>query len=226
MGLRRMTIVAAAALAGLGVSAASASAARVANGDFERGNLSGWQKDFSEGAGWFIYDGPFGPLRGPAPPRFPGPPQGEFGAITDQGNPSRMILSQVVDLQPGKKHKLKFKLAYNNTATGKPRLRRGGFAGFFTPKSLKFNKAARPNQQFRMDVMKPGAPIKSLKNKHVLDRVYRTDRGDRNRRPYRAVKADLSDYAGDRVRLRFAVVVTEAVLNVGIDAVKIKTKND
>ena len=26
--------------------------------------------------------------------------------------------------------------------------------------------------------MKPGAPIKSLKNKHVLDRVYRTDRGD------------------------------------------------
>lgn len=43
---------------------------------------------------------------------------------------------------------------------------------------------------------------------------------------YRAVKADLSDYAGDRVRLRFAVVVTEAVLNVGIDAVKIKTKND
>jgi hypothetical protein len=74
--------------------------------------------------------------------------------------------------------------------------------------------------------MKPGAPIKSLKDKHVLDRVYRTDRGDANRRNYRTIKADLTDYAGDRVRLRFAVVVTEAVLNVGIDAVKIKTKND
>ena len=226
MGLRRMTIVAAAALAGLGVSAAGASAARVANGDFERGNLSGWQKDFSEAGGWFIYDGPFGPLRGPTP-EVPAPPQGDFGAITSQGNPSRMFLSQVVDLKPGKKHKLKFKLAYNNRNTGKARLRGPKVSpGFWTPRHFRFGKAARPNQQFRMDVMKPGAPIKSLKSKHVLDRVYRTDRGDRNRRPYRAVKADLSDYAGDRVRLRFAVVVTEAVLNVGIDAVKIKTKND
>ena len=75
--------------------------------------------------------------------------------------------------------------------------------------------------------MKPGAPIKSLKNKHVLDRVYRTDRGDRESPdlPGDEGRSD-SDYAGDKVRLRFAVVVTEAVLNVGIDAVKIKTKND
>jgi len=227
MGLRRMTIVAAAALAGLGISAAGASAARVANGDFERGNLSGWQKDFSEAGGWFVYDGPFGPLRGPAP-LVPAPPQGEFGAISAQGEPSRMILSQVVDLQSGKKHKLKFKLAYDNRNTGAPRdrLRRGISSGFFTPKSFRFGMAARPNQQFRMDVMKPGAPIKSLKNKHVLDRVYRTDRGDPNRRNFRTIKADLTDFAGDRVRLRFAVVVTEAELNVGIDAVKIKTKND
>ncbi len=226
MGLRRMTIVAAAALAGLGISAAGASAARVVNGDFERGNLSGWQKDFAGPGGWFAYEGVFTPLRGPVVGSVPAPPQGEFGAISNQGMPSRMILSQVVDLKPGKKHKLKFKLAYNNTNTGGPRLRRGAFEGFFTPKSFKFGMAARPNQQFRMDVMKPGAPIKSLKDKHVLDRVYRTDRGDPNRRNYRTIKADLTDYAGDKVRLRFAVAVTEAVLNVGIDAVKIKTKND
>lgn len=226
MGLRRMTIVAVAALAGLGVLAASASAARVTNGDFERGNLSGWQKDFAGPGGWFAYEGVFAPLRGPVVGFVPAPPQGQFGAISDQGMPSRMILSQVVDLKPGKKHKLKFKLAYNNTNTGGPRLRRRGLEGFFTPRHFRFNKAARPNQQFRMDVMKPGAPIKSLKDKHVLDRVYRTDRGDANRRNYRTIKADLTDYAGDRVRLRFAVVVTEAVLNVGIDAVKIKTKND
>jgi hypothetical protein len=220
-----MTIVALAALAGLGVSAGSAGAARVANGDFERGNLSGGDKDFSAAGGWFAYDEPIFPLRRGIP-FLPGPPQGQFGAFSDQINPSRMILSQVVDLKSGQKHKLKFKLAYNNTNVPKTRLRRRGLDGFFTPRHFRFNKAARPNQQFRMDVMKAGAPIKSLKEKHVLDRVYRTDRGDANRRGYRTISADLTDYAGDSVRLRFATVVTEAVLNVGIDAVKIKTKND
>jgi opacity protein-like surface antigen len=222
MGKGRMTFVALAALAGLGVWAGSASAAQVKNGNFERGNLSGWQKDFSEGSAWFIYDGPFSPLTGPIG-TVPAPPQGEFGAISDQGNPSRMILSQVVDLKPGKKHKLKFQLAYNNENTGIAR--RGIFPGFRTPKNFRFGKGAAPNQQFRMDVMKPGASIKSLKKNQVLDRVYRTDRGDPNNRGYRAIRANLTEFAGDKVRLRFAVVVTEAPLNVGIDAVKIKTKN-
>jgi hypothetical protein len=224
MGPRRMTIVALSALAGVGVCAGTASAAQVKNGDFERDNLSGWQKDRTDEGAWFTYSGAFGPLRGLG---VPAPPQGEFGAISDQIGPSRMILSQVVDLDRGKQHKLKFKLAYSNRNTGAPRLRQGPplVEGFSTPKHLRFGKSARPNQQFRMDVMKPGAPIKSVKNKDILESVYRTDRGDRNQRGYRTIKADLTKYAGDKVRLRFAVVVTEAVLNVGIDAVKVKTKN-
>ena len=96
--------------------------------------------------------------------------------------------------------------------------------GFFTPNHFRFGKAARSNQQFRMDVMRLGANIKSLKDKDVLEEVYVTERGDARRRVYRTVTANLTDLAGKTVRLRFAVVVTEAQLNVGVDAVKVKTK--
>ena len=125
------------------------------------------------------------------------------------------------------RHKLKFKLAYRNENAGGPIMpvRRGSFPGFRTPHHFRFGKAARPNQQFRMDVMKPDAPIKSLKAKHILERVYITERGDGNNRNSRAVKEDLTEHAGERVRLRFAVVVTEAPLNVGVDTVKIKSKD-
>ena len=222
MRTRRITIVVLGAFAGLGVCASMAGAAKVKNGDFERGNLSGWQRDFSGAGFWEVYEGPFGLPRGPMP-AVPAPPQGDFGAITQQGDPSRMFLSQVVKLKPDKRHKLKFKLAYAQASVSARR--RGSVPGFSTPNHFRFDGAV-PNQQFRMDVMKPRAPIASLKQKHVLDRVYRTDRGDPDRRPYRTIKANLTDFAGDKVRLRFAVVVTERVLNVGIDAVEVKTRND
>jgi hypothetical protein len=219
----RIAAVALSALAGLGVWTASASGARVVNGDFERGNLTGWEEDSAGGGDWELYEGPYFPpvRRGLA--ILPAPPQGDFGVVSEQGDPGRMILSQVVKLKANRKHRLRFKLAYFNFNT--PKGRGPGADGFFTPNHLRFGSAARPQQQFRMDVMKPGAPITSLKNNHVLENVYITERGDPDRRRnYRAVSANLSDYAGERVRLRFAVAVTEARLNVGIDAVKIKTK--
>ena len=229
MSARRIGVAALCALAGLGVSASAAGAATVKNGKFENDNLNGWEKDFFGGGFWSTYEGVYpGDMkpRGPMGPlTVPPPPQGQFGAISDQGDPGAGFLSQVVKLERGKTHKLKFKLAYANQNTG-PAMRGGFPPGFHTPKSFKFGKAARPNQQFRMDVMKPGAPIKSLKKKKVLERVYITERGDPNRRGYRTIKEDLSEYAGDKVRLRFAFAVTEAPLNVGIDGVRIKSKND
>jgi hypothetical protein len=233
MGIRTVGIAALCAAAALGFGATAASAAEVENGNFESDNLNGWQEDFFGPGEWFTYEGPYFGLRSPRfaevtarrgpVPSVPAPPQGQFGAISDQGSPSAMFMSQVVKLERRMKHKLRFKLAYSNQATGAPRGM--GFQGFHTPKSFRFGKAARPNQQFRMDVMKPGAAIRSLKKNAVLDRVYRTERGDPNRRGFRTITADLSEYAGDRVRLRFAVVVTEAPLHVGIDAVKIRSKD-
>ena len=206
---------------GLGVTA-PADAARVVNGDFERGNLGGWEKHYfpsqkSPFGIWRAYTGPFspGPMRGPAP-AVPAPPQGEFGAVTEQGDPSVQILSQVVSLKPDRRHKLRFKLAYYNQNSVMAR----GAAGFITPNSLTLGQ---PNQQFRMDVMKPGAGIRAMGGA-VLDRVYRTEVGDADQKGYGPVAANLTPYAGKEVRLRFAVAVTEAPLHVGIDAIKIRTR--
>lgn len=205
------------------IGAAPAGAAKVVNGDFERGNLSGWEKHYfpsqkSPFGIWRAYSGPFfpsGPMRGPAP-AVPAPPQGEFGAITEQGDQSVQVLSQVVSLKPDRRHKLRFKLAYFNQNGAVAR----GAAGFITPNSLTLGQ---PNQQFRMDVMKPGAGIRAMGGA-VLDRVYRTEVGDADQKGYGPVTANLTPYAGKEVRLRFAVAVTEAPLYAGIDAVKVRTR--
>jgi hypothetical protein len=219
--MKQVGIAALAALAALALGTGTASAATVENGNFETGDFEGWKTDFFGPGGWFIYSGLTG--RGF---EFPPPPQGGFGAISDQDQPSAQFLSQVVKLKRGMKHKLKFQLAYHNDNVSPPMARGAEFLpGFHTPHHFRFGKNARPNQQFRMDVMKPNAPIKSLKSKHILERVYITERGDPNNRNYRTIKEDLTEHAGEKVRLRFAVVVTEEELNVGVDAVKVKSKD-
>jgi hypothetical protein len=207
----------------------TAGAATVQNGTFEGGpSLPGWKKDFFGPGAWSTYTGVFGgdTMRGMgANLTVPAPPQSEHGAISSQDSPSAAFLSQKVKLKANRRHKLRFQLAYANQNVGSPILRGDDFGnGFFTPNHFRFGKAARPNQQFRMDVMKPGADIRSLDKGDILEEVYITERGDPNRRTYRPISANLSDLAGKTVRLRFATVVTEEELNVGIDAVKVKTK--
>jgi len=121
----------------------------------------------------------------------------------------------VVKLRPRSRHRLRFQLAYQNAEPDKP--------NFVTPPTLGLGV---PNQQVRVDVLKAGAPVRSVQRRHVLDRVFRTESGDPDVRAYRAVKANLTPFAGRKIRLRFAVVVNLAPIRVGIDAVKIKTKND
>jgi hypothetical protein len=226
MAGRQVALAALGALAALALGTGTASAATVENGNFETGDLEGWDTDFFGPGGWTEYEGEFGPLRQGPSASLPAPPQGQWGAVSYQNKPSAGFLSQVVKLERRMKHKLKFQLAYRNFNVPGPMRRRGDFPpGFHTPNHFRFGKAARPNQQFRMDVMKPDAPINSAKGKHILERVYITERGDRNNRNYRTVKEDLTDYAGEKVRLRFAFAVTEAPLNVGVDAVKIRSKS-
>lgn len=220
----RLAAITAAMTIGLGTTLAGA--AHVSNGNFERGNLSGWEQDYlpgPQGGLWFAHEGPFSDIakpRGPVPATLPAPPQGDFAAVADQNDPKAQFLSQVVKPKPDQRHRLRFHLAYRNRNTGS-KMRGDGMPGFITPRT--FSRAVA-NQQFRMDVMKPNAPIGSLRADHVLKRVYRTEVGDRNVRPYRRVRANLTKLAGRKVRLRFAIVVTEAPLHVGIDAVKVKSK--
>jgi hypothetical protein len=199
------------------VAPGGAVAATVVNGDFESGSLAGWHVyRIMETGNWFAYQGTSEPIaqqRGEALPQ--APPQGAFAAITDELSPEMLILYQDVALPPGKSEKLSL-LAYFNSS--KP---------IAVPLSgaLSVDEAAlggSANQQYRIDVMKPEAPLESVDPGDILRTVFRAAPGTRKMSPTR-LTADLSAFAGQTVRLRFAVAAHEELLAAGVDAVSISS---
>lgn len=193
----------------------AAAAATVVNGDFERGSLQGWKVHRATGApnDWFAYKGTEAPIAderrqvAPLPP-----PQGVYAAIADELIADTLILYQDVALEPGVGHQLNL-FAY--FSSGKPLI------------AAETLSAEVANQQFRIDVVRPGAPLESLDPADVLSTVFRTPTTPKPKKeatprmaPTR-FSADLSPFAGQTVRLRIAVVATEEVLNAGVDAISI-----
>ena len=203
--VRRMLI----ALVTLGALAlaASAFAAKVQNGGFEDG-LAGWHKNSHGDGQWATSIDPNGaPFNSP-------PPEGVNAAYGSQGDPSSDILYQDVKLPDHGKLNLKFWAGYNNEANR-----------FATPNSLSTGPTMGPpdkkNQQFRVDVMKPSAPLRSLKDADVLKRVFRTERDDPLQRDWFKVSAGVTKLAGKKVRLRFAEVDNLFYFTVGVDDVRV-----
>ena len=187
--------------------AAPATGATVANGDFETGNLTGWTVNEVGSGGWFNYAGAVSPLSG-----FPiaAPPQGLRAAVTDQSGPGRHILYQDIALEPDHDHTLSFILYYENRASG-----------FFTPPSLDpFGGAA--NQQYRVDVMRPTAPVDAV-DASVLRTLVLTQPGDPVVLAPTPMAFDLSEWAGQTIRLRFAEVDNQFFFQAAVDAVKIES---
>src|SRR4029450_1415629 len=65
-------------------------------------------------------------------------------------------------------------------------------------------EASEPNQQFRIDLIDPTAPIDSVADGDVLVNVFRTSTTDPTSLAPPAVSVDLSAWAGETVRLRLA----------------------
>ena len=91
--------------------AGSAGAQGVTNGSFETGMFAGWTvENWPDGTGdWFVYSGDQTPISGDtiAPP-----PDGLFGAVTDQTGPGSHVLYQNVPAVIGAV--LSFDVYYNN----------------------------------------------------------------------------------------------------------------
>jgi hypothetical protein len=215
--------------------------ATVANGDFETGNLSGWHESHVTEAGdWYAY-------KGTEPPRgsqsavksVEAPPQGRFAAITDQIDPDTLTLWQDVALEPEATHILSLTAYYQSQLP----------LSTPSPDSLSVEEEAigqQPNEQYRIDVMKPSAPLDSLNPEDILATVFKTETGSSQQMKPTRFSADLTSFAGQTVRIR-AVVVNrldpvlreeeerereerheanpplKGVLNAGIDAVSIKS---
>ncbi len=207
-------------LAGIALLApASAGAATVVNGDFETGNLNGWSVYRSiESGSWFAYKGEKGagdPIAKQRGRKYPQPPpQGVYAAISDQASATTTILSQEVTLAPGMNHRLSL-LAYYDSEVP---------IAVPSPDTLSVDDAqlgGQPNQQFRIDVMRPGSSIESLAPGDVLSTAFRTQAGAPTSMAPTWVSADLSAFAGQTVRLRIANAAHEELLTAGVDAVAI-----
>ncbi|HEU4393339.1 MAG TPA: hypothetical protein VFR04_06860 [Solirubrobacterales bacterium] len=193
-----------------------AAAATVVNGDFETGTLSGWHaRRATEAGSWFAYkgtDAPIGSKRGDDPVQ--APPQGAYAAITDEANPDTLVLYQDIALEPGRSHWLSL-LAYYNS--DKP-------IAVPTPDTLAVDDEVlrgQRNQQYRIDVLRPTAPLESVDPADVLLTLFRTMPGGPKAMPPTRITADLSGFAGQTVRLRIATAAHEEVFNAGVDAVSI-----
>ncbi len=189
--------------------AAPISAATIVNGGFETGNFAGWTVvNQAGGSGnWFVYSGTTSPLSAFT---IPAPPQGTYAAASDQFGPGSHVLYQDVALEPGMTHSLSFMLYYDN---------RNG--AFHTPASLSYTVV--PNQQYRVDIVRPTASPFSVAAADVLASVFRTDVGDPASMAPTTVTADLTPFAGTTVRIRFAEVDNQFFFQAGVDAVNIQS---
>jgi hypothetical protein len=197
------------------VSAGSADAA-VVNGNFESGTLNGWQVHRATEAGnWFAYEGTEAPLghKLSGIPIAP-PPQGTFAAIADEANPDTLLLYQEVAIPTGATSELSLFAYYNSHVP----------LAVPTPDTLSVDEevlAGQANQQFRIDVMRAGAPLESLEPADVLLNVFQTSSGGPQVMNPTKLTADLTPYAGQTVMLRIAVAAHQETLNAGVDAVQI-----
>jgi hypothetical protein len=90
--------------------------------------------------------------------------------------------------------------------------------GFANQPTLDFN--ILPNTQFRADVVDPSAPVADT-GSGVLLNVYQSKPGDLRYAPYAKQTADLTQFAGRTIRLRFAQVDNVDCFNAGLDNVSI-----
>jgi hypothetical protein len=89
------------------------------------------------------------------------------------------------------------------------------------PNTLATDETVSDNQQLRIDVVRPAAPIESVAAGDVLAKVFASRDGDPTTILPSRLAADLTPFAGQTVRLRIANAVEGAVFNTGLDRVAI-----
>jgi D-alanyl-D-alanine carboxypeptidase len=180
--------------------------------DFESGAIAGWQAVGGGSGGWFVYsDGHKAPDPAQSDPNapfeVPDPPQGRFAAVTDMNGPGTRILYR--DLRLEGRFTLQATIFYAGTAP------------FSSPATLAYD-TPEPNQQFRIDLVRPSAPIDSVAKSDVLVNVFGTSSDDPARRQPTEVSMDVSAWAGQTVRLRLASTDNGGPLRVGVDNIRFR----
>jgi hypothetical protein len=184
----------------------------VPNGNFETGDFTHWNgaNQINGSGDWFVYEGTESPLSGFT---IAAPPQGNFAATTDQENPGTHVLYRNIKLQDNMRHELSFYLYYRNRA--EPR-------EFFPRNTLDFR--VEPNQQYRVDLLRPQADPFTFNPDEILTRLFRTRAGDPNRLQPTLMTFNLTPFAGRTVRLRFAEVDNQGSFQASVDRVRVTSE--
>jgi hypothetical protein len=197
-------VTAAFAMALLALGAAGAAANTVVNGDFEAGDFEGWSlvnEPQPETGTWLVYRADEGPILPP--------PQGEFAAVTEQEGPGTHILYQDVPIEAGQPY-LSMTVYYDSE----------GPLTVPSPDTLEAAEGGDGNQQYRIDVVDPAAPLESVEPTDIFATVFRTLEGDPTFISPRRVGVDLSALVGQTVRLRLAEVDNLGFFNAAVDSVE------
>jgi CubicO group peptidase (beta-lactamase class C family) len=146
-----------------------------------------------------------------APFDVPDPPQGRFAAVTDMNGPGTRILYR--DLRLKGHFTLQATVFYTGTGP------------FSSPATLAYD-SPEANQQFRIDLVGPSAPIDSVAKGDVLANLFHTSPADPARRQPTEVRMDVSAWAGQAVRLRLAEADNQGPLRVGVDNIRFQPIGD
>lgn len=139
------------------------------------------------------------------------PPCGAKAAISDQIGPGSYALYRDIHLSTlpqNYKYTLSFQVAVHN------------FNGsYITPGTLSYTPI--PNQQARVDILKPGDPFTMNPNDIFLT-AFKTNPGDPLIIPYKTITVDLPrDLINENIRLRFAEVDNQFFQNFYVDCVSL-----
>ena len=94
-----------------------------------------------------------------------------------------------------------------------------GVGGLRSPRTLAYDEPGA-NEQFRIDLLAPSAPIDSVAQGDVLVNIFKTSAGDPDRREPSTVSVDVSRWAGRTVRLRLAATDNGGPLRAGVDDIR------
>lgn len=222
MRMKRSGRVLIALSATLVVGVSAAFAASIPNGDFEKGNLSGWKKKNEGGGDWVIYDAKNRKLPGPpgSQPNAP-KPFGKYAVVLEQDGPSTNYLIHSLSV-PSDATRLSVKLFWVNRGSppspppGRAPLRAS--AGYWRFPGDWSSSGSRI-QFFQLDLLKSSAAGFTTKKSDILATIFKPKIGSTPARSggWVSETVDVSRYRGEKIKFRLVEGDNSGFLNVGID---------